>query len=208
MNTFDLPILLASTSPRRRYLMEQVRLSVEVESPSTDETPRPREKPEKLVSRLARDKAESIEGIAQQKYADCLIVAADTIVVAPDGKKILGKPRDEKDAIKMLKLLAGKTHLVLTGYCVLRVSPLAPTRRIVRVVKSKVQMRELSRDAILRYVASGEPMDKAGSYGAQGLGMGLVEKISGSYTNVVGLPMAQLLKDIEKLGQTTLWQWL
>ncbi|MGZ6309765.1 MAG: Maf family protein, partial [Bdellovibrionota bacterium] len=102
------------------------------------------------------------------------------------------------DAKAMLKLLSGKTHTVLTGYCLLEAVSGGKSRRISRVISSRVKMRKLDAAAIARYVATGEPMDKAGSYGAQGLGMALIEEIRGSYTNVVGLPMAQILSDLEK----------
>jgi septum formation protein len=187
-------IILASTSPRRIGLMKQVGLSCEVIAPDADETPLRRETPSHLVARLAQAKAQSVLGRA---YFGDIIVAADTIVVDPSGKKILGKPTNIADAEKMLKMLTGKKHLVLTGYCIVR---RGEKKDLVhgRVVKSFVQMRPLSSAQIKAYVASGEPMDKAGSYAAQGLGMALVEKIHGSYANVVGLPVSQLWMDLEK----------
>jgi septum formation protein len=185
-------IILASTSPRRIELMKQVGLLCEVISPDADETPHRGEKPAALVARLARAKAQSV---AQTVEGDSIIVAADTIVVDPSGKKILGKPQSERDAVKMLSMLAGRKHTVLTGYCLWETGTNAYVK--VRVVKSNVKMRKLSRAQILAYVASGEPMDKAGSYAAQGLGMALIEKISGSYANVVGLPVSQLWLDLE-----------
>jgi septum formation protein len=185
-------IILASTSPRRIELMKQVGLACEVISPDADETPRCGEKPAALVARLARAKAESVSrGID----SDSIIIAADTIVVDPSGKKILGKPTSVADAQKTLKMLAGRKHTVLTGYCIWETGTNAFVK--VRVIRSDVTMRKLSRAQIEAYVASGEPMDKAGSYAAQGLGMALIEKISGSYANVVGLPVSQLWVDLE-----------
>ncbi len=110
----------------------------------------------------------------------------------------------------MLARLGGNVHTVLTGYCLLHVPgpDKASTTTLVRVVRSRVRMRKLSPQAIRAYVATGEPMDKAGSYAAQGLGAGLIERISGSYTNVVGLPIAQLLADAEAAFGLKLFSWL
>jgi septum formation protein len=185
-------IILASTSPRRIELMKQVGLTCEVISPTADETPHRGEKPTALVGRLAREKARSV---ASDIVGDSIIVAADTIVVDPSGRKILGKPTSVADARKMLGMLAGRKHTVLTGYCIWETGENSYVK--VRVVKSTVVMRKLSRVQIEAYVASGEPMDKAGSYAAQGLGMALIEKINGSYANVVGLPVSQLWMDLE-----------
>jgi septum formation protein len=185
-------IILASTSPRRIELMKQVGLVCEVIAPNADETPRRGEKPAALVARLAREKAASVASTIE---GNSIIVAADTIVVDPSGRKILGKPTSVADARKMLSMLAGRKHTVLTGYCISETGENAYQK--VRVVKSTVVMRKLSRAQIEAYVATGEPMDKAGSYAAQGLGMALIEKINGSYANVVGLPVSQLWMDLE-----------
>jgi septum formation protein len=183
-------IVLASSSPRRIELLTQMGLRPIVSAPDCDETPIRGEGPSAMVRRLAREKAESVAG--KLAGSDWVIIAADTTVVAPGGKKILGKPVDASDARKMLKLLAGRTHIVFSGYCVK-----SARKTVTRVVRTSVTMRKLGAADIAAYVSSGEPMDKAGSYAAQGIGMGLIEKISGSYTNVVGLPMAQLLHDLE-----------
>ena len=230
-----IPVILASTSPRRIDLMNQIRVDCYVEAPVSEEIAKPGEHPEKLVARLAREKAESIESLVVSKYGNCLIISADTIVVAPDGRTILGKPKDAKDARAMLRLLAGKTHLVYTGYCIRQSISGAANgaingaingkkkslkakgakgakdnvsgRILVRVVQSRVKIRNLSATMIRRYVATGEPMDKAGSYGAQGMGMAFVESIEGSYTNVVGLPMAEVVADLEKFN-VNLFHWI
>lgn len=186
-------LILASTSPRRIDLMKQVGLSFSVESPDADETPKKGESPRALVTRLSREKALSIAK-KRSSQDESLIIAADTIVVAPGGKQVLGKPRNEAEARKMLAKLSGDCHAVLTGYCILK----SGSKPFTRVVTSRVKMRKLSRTEIECYVKTGEPMDKAGSYAAQGLGMALVESIQGSYTNVVGLPMCQLIMDLEK----------
>jgi septum formation protein len=190
-------IILASTSPRRIDLMKQVGLHCEVKSPDADETPRRGESPAKLVARLAREKAQSVAKKSKpSKSSNTLIIAADTIVVDPSGKTILNKPRNTAEARKMLKMLSGKTHTVLTGYCVYEIDK-KTRQHMVRVVRSKVTIRKLSPKQIAAYVATGEPMDKAGAYAAQGIGMAFIEKLNGSYTNVVGLPMSQLLSDLE-----------
>ncbi len=182
-------LILASTSPRRIDLLRQVGLKPRVLSPHTDETALPGEGPAKLVARLAREKAASIG-----RPRDC-VIAADTIVVAPTGGTILGKPRNRREAMRMLKRLSGRTHTVLTGYCILY-----KEWEVVRVVRSRVKMRVLSEKQLRAYVETGEPMDKAGAYAAQGIGSGLILEIRGSYTNVVGLPIAQLLSDLETFG--------
>lgn len=202
-----IPLILASTSPRRIDLLKQVGLSIEIKAPDADETEKPREKPEKLVQRLSFAKAESMQAWASEKFEKSLIIAADTIVVAPGGAKILGKPRDVQHARTMLRSLSGKTHLVLTGYCLLLVSRTGKSRKLVRVVRSKVKIRSLSTRVIEKYVQTGEPMDKAGSYAAQGMGMALIEGIQGSYTNVVGLPISQVIQDIEKMLGISLFAW-
>lgn len=195
-------LLLASTSPRRKDLLGQVRLRIDVRPPTSEEIPQDGEPPRRLVARLAREKAESIARARPDSRA--LVIAADTIVVAPGGGRVLGKPRDGADAVRMLRLLSGKTHTVYTGYCVLG----SGGRSVARVVSTRVKIRALDRATIRRYVATGEPMDKAGSYAAQGLGMALVERVSGSYTNVVGLPIAQLLQDLEEVFGISLFSWI
>ncbi len=180
-------------------------------APSADETPFRNEGPAPLVKRLSKSKAFSIEGtvakeiLRQHKIA--LVIAADTIVVSPDGRKILGKPESKNDARKMLQLLSGNIHTVYTGYCILRISQAEKSRYKVRVVQSRVKMRKLNKNVLESYVASGEPMDKAGAYGAQGLGAALIDRISGSYTNVVGLPMSQILQDLEDDFQFRTFSW-
>jgi septum formation protein len=202
------PIILASTSPRRVDLLTQVGLQFIPRAPETDETPRKGEKPDKLVHRLAREKAESVMNLVLWEYGAAMIIAADTIVVAPGGSKILGKPRDEADARRMLGLIQGKTHVVHTGYCILACAREMKPKIRVRVVTTRVKMRKLTRDDIARYVATREPMDKAGAYAAQGIGMAMIERISGSYTNVVGLPISNILEDLENVFDVGLLSWV
>lgn len=199
--------ILASTSPRRISLLEQVQLPAQVYAPDSEEKMEKGEVPARLVVRLAKEKALSVKAKILKLHPDCLILAADTIVVDPTGRRVLGKPKTRKQAEQMLKALAGKTHTVLTGYCLMESKRRGVNRVHTRVVKSRVKMRPLSPLMIRDYVASGEPLDKAGSYGAQGLGTAFVESITGSYTNVVGLPITQVLLDLEMKFGIPLFSW-
>lgn len=202
-------IILASSSPRRIDLLQQAGLSPIIASPDVDETLIPRENPRAMVARLAREKAEAVgmryaigELPGASKIDEALIIAADTTVVAPDGKRILGKPESARDAERMLATLSGKTHTVFTGYCLLKLKRVGrgefEPHLLGRVVSSRVRMRKLSRADIANYVRTGEPMDKAGAYGAQSIGMALIDSITGSYANVIGLPICQLMQDLER----------
>lgn len=190
-------IYLASTSPRRRQLLSEAGFAFELVNPETDEIERKGEPPRAMVKRFTLDKAENASKLLPAD-ATGVVIAADTTVVSPDGKRVLNKPVSESDAKRMLGVISGRTHVVLTGYAVFTIKNGKVTKRHYAVVRTSVKMRKLSAAAIAAYVASGEPMDKAGSYGAQGIGMGLIESIKGSYSNVVGLPMAELLRDLEK----------
>ena len=178
--------------------MAQVGFNVLVRKPGTDENTREGESPSELVGRLAEEKATDVAAAIAKEYPNAIIIAADTTVVAPDGKTILGKPENTADAERMLRSLAGETHTVLTGYCIIRTVSGKPEKIRVRVVKSRVRMRKLTHREISQYVSTGEPMDKAGSYAAQGIGMSLIRSLRGSYTNVVGLPMAHLVADLKR----------
>jgi septum formation protein len=170
-------------------------------SPETDETPIKGEEPRQLVRRLARQKSISVAATLKPGPRKIVIIAADTIVVAPNGMTILNKPVSRAQAFNMIKSLAGKTHTVLTGYCLFTISNKrgTPPSASIRVVTTSVKIRNLTHQQINDYLAVGESMDKAGAYAAQGTGMTLVETIQGSYTNVVGLPMTHLMADLEKL---------
>lgn len=196
MSSMNCPIILASTSPRRIELLKQVGLDFVSVAPFADETPKKKEPAAKMVARLAKEKAESMVNHALREYGLGLIIGSDTTVVAPNGK-ILGKPVDRANAIQMLGSLAGKTHTVLTAYCILSVAREMAPKKLVRIVTTKVKMRKLSKKQIETYVDTGEMMDKAGAYAAQGIGMSLIESITGSYSNVIGLPVAQLMADLE-----------
>lgn len=178
-------VVLASRSPRRRELLLAAGLQVEVRPPDVDESPAPGEPPAAMVLRLAIEKAALAAG-------DEVVVAADTAVVL-DGEA-LGKPSDAEDAVRMLARLSGRPHEVLTGFCVQR-----GRERLAAVVKTEVSFRALTQAEIFGYVSSGEPLDKAGGYGIQGLGGALVDRVNGSYTNVVGLPLAEVLAALREV---------
>lgn len=197
--------VLASSSPRRIELMAQLGWlapRMAVLKPDVDESVRRGESARKMVARLARDKAETAWRMGK---GDRLIISADTTVVLGAGarERVLGKPRNAAEARRMLGSIQGREHVVLTGYCILACRG-RETLAITRVVRTRVRIRKLSRAAIAAYVRTGEPMDKAGAYAAQGIGAAFIESIAGSYTNVVGLPIAQLAADLEAVfGVTT-----
>ncbi|PKA69303.1 septum formation protein [Pseudomonas baetica] len=184
------PLYLASGSPRRRELLTQIGVPFSAISADIDETPLPEESPAAYVERLAHGKAEAGQRAVVSEQAFC-VLGADTAVVL-DGK-ILGKPVDATDACAMLMMLSGKEHEVLTAIAVLE-----SERCESRVVRSLVRFRPISREEAQAYWASGEPRDKAGGYGIQGLGAVFVAGLNGSYSAVVGLPLcetAELLSD-------------
>jgi len=182
-------LVLASSSPRRRQLLGELGLEFEVRPVDADERPLPGEAPAAMVARLAREKALGRIG------ADELVLAADTIVVI-DGA-ILGKPRDAGDAAAMLARIAGREHEVFTGVAL---AAEEGRRAALRVVRTAVRMRALSAAEVASYVASGEPLDKAGAYAIQGWGAVYVEAIVGNYSNVVGLPVPAVAELFAELG--------
>lgn len=200
-------IILASSSPRRIDLLKQVGLEFVVIKPESDEKSIRGETPRALVARLSKEKAMIVARRTGARLPKTLIIAADTIVVAPNGKTVLGKPRNTREAKRMLWQLSGRIHTVLTGFSLVATERGKPLAGVTRVVRSRVRMRKLSKKEIQRYVRSGEPMDKAGSYAAQGLGMALIEGIQGSYTNVVGLPMTELLMELQASFDIPLFSW-
>lgn len=185
-------LLLASRSPRRAELLRTLGVAFRVIDVEVDETTRVGEAPVDYVRRLARDKARAGQAVAGG--ASLPVLAADTTVVL-DGA-ILGKPLDDADARAMLARLAGRTHEVLTGVAVIDARGWLDDA----VVATRVSFRALSPAEIAAYVASGEPADKAGAYGIQGLGGALVERIDGSYSNVVGLPLVETLALLDAAG--------
>lgn len=191
----DLPagrrVVLASASPRRRQLLASVGLDLDVVPADIDESGRPGETPPDYVARLAREKAAVVAG---RVGAEALIVAADTTVDI-DGR-ILEKPVDGADARRMLRLLSGRVHLVHTGVTVRSGDHGhgADGGADTVVVETAVRFVEMTDDLVDWYVGTGEPFDKAGAYAIQGAGGALVERIDGSVTNVIGLPLAETLE--------------
>ena len=180
-------IILASGSPRRRELLKDIGLDFEIYKPDVDESRLNNEPPQDLCLRLSRLKAEA----GAKKFPDCIIIAADTIVVIDN--KILGKPHDREDAFNMLKTLQGREHEVITG-----VSVALGSQIIFHAEHTLVKFTALSDDEIRGYISTGECDDKAGAYAIQGRGATLIEGITGDYFNVVGLPLCTLSKILKK----------
>lgn len=191
-------MILASQSPRRRELLADAGFKLTVVPADIDETRLPEEKPVDLVLRLAKQKAEAVRATLGEAPSDELLVAADTIVWM--GDKALGKPTDAPDAAAMLRELSGRTHHVSTGVCAMRLSPKGKAIAHTSFVETTdVTFWELTEAEIAAYVDTGEPQDKAGAYGIQGAGRLLVKSIEGDYSNVVGLPIARLVRELGKL---------
>ena len=183
-------LILASASPRRRELLTMLGLDFKVIPAVGEEIQAEGRAPGETVCAISRAKAEEIE---KKSVSGDMIIAADTVVYL-DGE-ILGKPRDKEDAFRMLKRLSGRAHEVYTG-----VTVLADGGRTSEYERTLVYFRELSDREIHAYIATGEPMDKAGAYGAQGLGSLLVERIDGDFFNVMGLPLCRLSKILSGMG--------
>ncbi|MFH1349678.1 MAG: Maf family protein [Pseudomonadota bacterium] len=197
----DYPLILASASPRRKRLLQQIGLpylplkSHVEENQMPDvlalQSPSPEIKPGEQACFLAEKKARAVLPRSGNRW----VLGADTIVVL--GEKILGKPADRLEAQYMLLLLGGKEHRVITGFCL--IDPSGKSAHVEGVTTS-VRVKRLTREEIEAYIATGEPFGKAGSYAIQGIGAFLIESISGSYTNVVGLPLCALVKALIKAG--------
>lgn len=183
-------IILASGSPRRRQLLEQLGLSFTVQSSDVDESVKPGLSPAAMVEQLSLRKGQAV---AERVGPDSLVLAADTVVALGDA--VLGKPQDRAKAVSMLTSLSGKTHQVYTG-----VTLLGGGRRVTEHETTAVTFRSLSREEIVAYVDTGEPMDKAGAYGIQGYGALLVERLEGDYFNVMGLPLCRLGRMLAAFG--------
>lgn len=182
--------ILASGSPRRKELLSRMGIKFEVVISDADEKSVTKDVPVRLyVQELALLKASAV---AKNLGKDTVIISADTVVTL-DGK-VLGKPKDKEDAHKMLTALSGREHEVYTGVCVMRRSDSKVT---CKSVCTRVKFKSLTEDRIDAYIATGEPMDKAGAYGIQGVGSMLIEGIDGDYFNVVGLPIATLADILE-----------
>ena len=194
-------IVLASASPRRQELLRNAGIEFRVQPADIDETPLVWEPPRSCVERLAREKALAV---CQRNSRD-YVLGADTIVAVDDA--ILGKPRDVGDAARMLRLLSGRNHVVITGVCIAGPHPggagqqSAESREVRTASESTVvTMSEISDEEIRDYVATGEPMDKAGAYAIQGIASRWIPRIEGDYSNVVGLPVALVYRILRLAG--------
>jgi septum formation protein len=192
-------LLLASASPRRTELLRGAGIPHDVLPADVDEQPLPGEGGVALAQRLAAAKAAAV---AERLSGPALVLAADTVVVI-DGV-LLGKPADGAEAETMLRALSGRGHEVVTAFALRGVDPAGPS--ILQAVRTQVRFRVLHEAEIRGYVATGEPLDKAGAYGIQGRGAGLVLGISGSYSNVVGLPLAEVIEALAVLGGPRPWE--
>jgi septum formation protein len=188
-------LILASTSPRRAEILHDAGFSFAVVASAVDETPAPGESPNALVQRLADAKAELA---AARAVGPAIILAADTVVTLEG--HIFGKPRSSDDARHMLEALSGRTHAVLTGVTLIRL-PDAERRSFVE--STLVHFAQLSSEEVARYLATGEPHDKAGAYAIQGHAGRYIPRIEGDYFNVVGLPLARVTQALAELGWST-----
>ena len=182
-------LILASASPRRKELLSRITSHFRVEVPSTSEVLPGRILPQQAVELLALQKAQEVFG----RYNNCAVVGADTVVALED--EIFGKPRDEVQATQMLKALSGKSHTVYTGVAVL-----SPSVRDIFSVVTEVEFYPLTIEEISWYISTGEPLDKAGAYGIQGLGSLFVQSVQGDFFNVMGLPIARLWRVLSQNG--------
>ena len=224
------PLALASSSPRRKELLERLGLTVRVVPSNIDESQLPGELPEDYAKRVARQKVlaavkrlqatlYTTEQEARRHFAQGSfglgtgtvgrgdepvrwVVGADTVVVVDD--VIFGKPADPQEAREMLVRLSGREHLVISGFCLF---DLRRNREGLQAVTTVVKFKELTRTEIDQYVSVGESLDKAGAYAVQGVGSYLVEYMRGSYTNVVGLPLCQVIEMMEEMGAREVLPW-
>lgn len=185
------PLILASASPRRRQLLHEAGVAFTVIPSNTTEELRSGESPEEYALRVAQEKAQDVAA----RHPGSWVLGADTIVALDD--LVLGKPKDEADGLRMLRLLSGRTHRVITAFALLDGIEQVSDHRWIA---SHVTFKTLTDKQIRDYLATGEPFDKAGAYAVQGLGAALVERVEGSYTNVVGLPVEEVLAALGAVG--------
>jgi len=199
-------IVLGSSSPRRKDLLTVLGLTYEVIKPETPELVKPGEEPVEYVKRNSTEKCDWVCSFLENNRVarpnGNIVICADTIVVL--GSTILEKPRDPDHAAQMLRSLSGAIHTVFTGVRVRSIHTLSD-RTADFVTATKVRIKELSEHEIKNYIETGEPLDKAGGYAAQGIGSYMVEGIEGSYSNVVGLPVAELVQCLEKDFNFSIW---
>lgn len=186
-------IILASASPRRKEILRKTGLNFSVCTSDYKEDINLSLKPRALAKFLSRKKAETVA----HKYKNAIIIAADTFIVFKN--RLLGKPHTDKEAEKMLNMLNGKAHSVITGFTIMDT---ASKKILSRSVETKVYFKKLGRKEINAYVRSKEPLDKAGAYAIQGLGSVFIERIDGDFLNVVGLPLRALTESLKKFGIT------
>jgi len=187
-------LVLASQSPRRAEILRNAGISFEVQAAHVNETRRRRESAHGYVLRLARAKAHAVAAHAKRKNRHVIIIGADTAVLAQG--RILGKPADVKEARRMLRLLSGKTHQVLTGVSLISL----PGGEKHQVETTRVKFAKMSGAEIDDYIATGEPFDKAGGYGIQGIGGRFITAIEGCYFNVMGLPLSRVWSMLREAG--------
>lgn len=186
-------IILASASPRRKEILRKTGLNFSICTSDYKEDINLSLKPRALAKFLSRKKAETVA----HKYKNAIIIAADTFIVFKN--RLLGKPHTDKEAEKMLNMLNGKAHSVITGFTIMDT---ASKKILSRSVETKVYFKKLGRKEINAYVRSKEPLDKAGAYAIQGLGSVFIERIDGDFLNVVGLPLLALTESLKKFGIT------
>jgi len=185
-------IVLASSSPRRREILKSVGLTFQVISPEAEESHKSGESPEDFALRLSKEKALSV---ARGCEAGTIVIGADTVVVVDND--ILGKPLNENEATSMLRKISGREHRVLTAFSIVKSGSQVLHSEIVQTL---VSVKNLAAYEIEGYIMTGEPMDKAGAYAIQGIGAFMIKEVRGSYTNVVGLPLFELLKALKLQG--------
>ena len=195
-------IILASASPRRRELLAQIGLEFEVKVSNKEEV-YTSTKPQKIVEELALMKAENVASDLQAEGVELkntIVIGADTIVVRDE--EILGKPKNEDHAYEILLSLQGRAHEVYTGVAILSYNNAGEKKIINHAVETKVHVHEMSEEEIRGYIATGDPMDKAGAYAIQGLCAKFIKEIRGDYYNVVGMPISRLYQEVKNMGMS------
>jgi len=187
-------IVLASSSPRRKALLEKAGLKFIVYPSNYEELIDEKLFPAKLAKKLSLEKAKAI----YKKFGNSIVITADTLIAC--NGKVIGKPKDKKDAKKILEFLSGKMHSVITGFTLYDTQK---NKFITKSVKSKVYFNKISKKEINKYITSKKPFDKAGAYGIQELPKTFINKVTGDYDNIIGLPIKALLKELRKLGIKT-----
>jgi septum formation protein len=188
-------LILASSSPRRAEILRNAGFLFQARPVPVDESRSPGEPAEDYVQRIAKAKSHAAAAQLRAPEEHAIVIGADTVVVA--AKEILGKPKDAEDARRMLRALSGKSHEVFTGLSILRIPDGAET---LHVEKTRVEFLEISDEEIEKYIQTGEPFDKAGAYGIQGIGGRFVARIDGCYFNVMGLPLSRVRLTLRAMG--------